>query len=221
MFILDFHSYTKLFVGVPCADYDLVLGLSWLQTYNPVINWRKETIMPCLITQFLVAVPVSGATAMSLIVKTHCKCNCLVLWIHASSRWWGLRAVITEHEQSRLCWPTEWSLCLRDVQAMSSHWKNHLHWHHQCQSHCCHPAWLPSGLCQCLFQRQDLQAASTLSQCEPHHQSWTWHHTLKLTCLSAVRDWDQGSERISDEISEVWVHSEEHITMCVFYLLCF
>jgi len=66
-FSLDSSPYTELFVGVPCSDYDLVLGLSWLRKYNPDINWKEGTFTPRLIAQSSVAVPSQGATAQSLV----------------------------------------------------------------------------------------------------------------------------------------------------------
>jgi len=37
------------------------------------------------------------------------------LWIHVSSRWWELKAVITECKQSRLYWSIKWSLCFENL----------------------------------------------------------------------------------------------------------
>ncbi len=68
-FTLDSSPYTELFVSVPCADYDLVLGLPWLRKHNPDINWEEGTLTMRPDPQSLVAVPAQGATALSPVVE--------------------------------------------------------------------------------------------------------------------------------------------------------
>lgn len=66
-FNLDSRPYTELFVGVPCPNYDLVLGLPWLREHNPDINWKEGTITPRPVAPALIAVPATGAITLSLV----------------------------------------------------------------------------------------------------------------------------------------------------------